>query len=77
MTTTEISEIIFEEIESHLSPQMTFKKETDDQVIFTFGYGVIFPNDISRIFSACRTYGLQFAISARENCIDVKIDKYN
>lgn len=75
MTTTDMSEIIFEEIESHLGPQMTFKKETDDSVTFTWGYGTLHQKDIARIVGVCAVYKLTFVIREREKCIDVQIDK--
>lgn len=77
MTTKQnMSEIIFNEIESQLGPQMTFKKEVEGLTTFTWGYGTIHQSDIKRIVDFCDKYNLIFVIREREKCIDVEIEWY-
>jgi hypothetical protein len=75
MTTEQINEIIFENIEKKLGPKMTFKKETTSGVTYTWGYGILNQSDVEVIVSVSKVYGLTFVIREREKCIDVEIYK--
>ena len=76
----QISEIVFEEIENHLSPKMTFKDENELSITFTWGYATGVPeSDMRRVVSVCALYSLPFIITPRVSgdaaVIDVKIYK--